>query len=94
MGAVIDAYSIPIHKSALQLERASNHTIGALDLALHGGDDYELLFTAPRNQTVPGRIAGVPVTRIGEIVRGKSVSIRLDGKKTSLKSGGWEHFRA
>ncbi|MGC2196743.1 MAG: thiamine-phosphate kinase, partial [Terriglobales bacterium] len=35
--------------------------------ALHGGDDYELLFTAPRGKRVPSRIAGVPVTLIGHI---------------------------
>ena len=37
-------------------------------LALHGGEEYELLFTARSNRRIPKEIAGVPVTRIGEIV--------------------------
>ena len=36
---------------------------------LHGGEDYELLFTARPEAAVPEQIAGVPVTRIGEITR-------------------------
>ena len=66
---------------------------GAVDLnyALHGGDDYELLFTAPASRAVPGKIAGVPVSRIGEIVRGRRVWIRGGGRKP-LPPGGWEHF--
>ena len=39
--------------------------------ALHGGDEYELLFTARPDKTVPKTIAGVPVTRIGEILSGQ-----------------------
>ena len=38
-----------------------------LDLALHGGEDYELLFTAPRSKRIPSQIAGVPITQIGHI---------------------------
>ena len=38
----------------------------SLAYALHGGEDYELLFTAPRNRRVPKKIAGVTVTEIGE----------------------------
>jgi len=44
-----------------------------LDLALHGGEDYELLFTAPRGKKIPGSIAGVPIHLIGEIKSGKRV---------------------
>jgi thiamine-monophosphate kinase len=59
---------------------------GTLAQALHRGEDYELLFTAA---AAPRRIAGVPVTEIGVITRGRSVL--LDGKP--LRPGGWEHFR-
>jgi len=44
-----------------------------LDLALHGGEDYELLFTAPRGKKIPRSIAGVPIHLIGEIKSGKRV---------------------
>lgn len=61
--------------------------VGAtLEQALHGGEDYELLFTAAG--AVPGRIGGVEVTRIGGVVEGNEVQFR--GKV--LRAGGWEHF--
>jgi thiamine-monophosphate kinase len=68
-----------------------------LNLALHGGDDYELLFTVRRNAKVLSRIAGVKVTQIGVI--GARVTsqpqIRIvsgDGKTQLLKPLGWQHF--
>lgn len=68
----------------------------AVDLAfaLHGGEDYELLFTAPRNKRVPDRIAGVPVSRIGAITRRKKILLVNEaGQGVELKAKGWEHFR-
>ncbi len=65
----------------------------ALDLALHGGDDYELLFTSAA--AVPAQIAGVRVTRIGRTVRSSGMRlIGSDGKAQPLEARGWEHFRA
>ena len=65
----------------------------ALDSALHGGDEYELVFTAPRDRRIPNNIAGIPITRIGEIVRGKNMKLVTNGKSKLLKPAGWEHFR-
>jgi thiamine-monophosphate kinase len=65
----------------------------ALDFALHGGDDYELLFTARPRTRVPGNIAGVAVTEIGEIIRPKGMFlIHKDGRRSVLQPGGWQHF--
>jgi thiamine-monophosphate kinase len=65
----------------------------ALQFALHGGDDYELLFTARPNRRIPQSIAGVRVTCIGEVVRGKRMKLVLpDGKSQALEPHGWEHF--
>jgi thiamine-monophosphate kinase len=65
-----------------------------LQFALHGGDDYELLFTAKPNVSVPARIDGLPITCIGEITRRKNlVLVRADKTRSSLKSGGWQHFQ-
>jgi len=64
-----------------------------LRFALHGGEDYELLFTIPRGRRIPARIAGVPVTEIGRIVRGKKVVIKTkNGKSRELVPQGWQHF--
>jgi thiamine-monophosphate kinase len=64
-----------------------------LQCALHGGDDYELLFTAPRGRRVPDRIAGVSISQIGHIRRDKHLVMMNDqGEGTELRPQGWEHF--
>jgi thiamine-monophosphate kinase len=65
-----------------------------LDFALHGGDDYELLFTAPPGKRVPAQIAGVPITQIGHITRGKNVVLITKGAGVLLEPRGWEHFQS
>jgi thiamine-monophosphate kinase len=65
-----------------------------LSLALHGGEDYELLFTAPPGKRVPFQVAGIKVTRIGRVTRGRKVFLReKDGMKRELPARGWEHFK-
>jgi thiamine-monophosphate kinase len=49
--------------------------------------------TAPRDRRIPNNIAGIPITRIGEIVRGKNMKLVTNGKSKLLKPAGWEHFR-
>jgi thiamine-monophosphate kinase len=62
-------------------------------LALHGGEEYELLFTARPDRRTPKQIAGVPITRIGEIVRGRQMKLmKADGRTEILQPAGWEHF--
>jgi len=66
----------------------------SLELALHGGEDYELLFTAPRSKRIPSRIVGVPITMIGYITRGRTMFlINENGVRCELPARGWEHFR-
>jgi thiamine-monophosphate kinase len=98
VGAEIAAASIPrarVGKPAREVE---------LDLALHGGEDYELLFTAASGKRVPAQIAGVALTCIGTITRGSPVRgsfrggsrviVRNDkGVGYELEARGWEHFR-
>lgn len=63
------------------------------DLALQGGEDYELLFTAPHRKRIPLAIEGVPITMIGRITRGKKMIVKGEGRADSLlKPRGWEHF--
>ena len=65
-----------------------------LDLALHGGEDYELLFTAWRGKRVPKRIAGVAITQIGQIVRERRMFVVNENATVfALEPRGWEHFR-
>jgi thiamine-monophosphate kinase len=66
-----------------------------LQFALHGGEDYELLFTVPSNHQIPSRFAGVTITEIGFITRGKQILLKnIDGTKSRLKVQGWEHFKS
>jgi thiamine-monophosphate kinase len=63
---------------------------GASDAqALHGGEDYELLFTAPARVKVPGEFEGVPLTRIGRMRRGDA-DVSFNGGR--LDPLGWDHF--
>jgi len=64
------------------------------EFVLHGGEDYELLFTAPASKRVPSRIAGVAITQIGCITRSRSIFVfDSGGVGYKLEPRGWEHFR-
>jgi thiamine-monophosphate kinase len=70
--------------------------LDALELSLHGGEDYELLFTAPPKFASLLRRAPEPpvVTRIGEITQKREVVlIGSDGAASNLPALGWDHFR-
>ena len=86
VAAEINTTALPIHGGA------------TLTDALHGGEDYELLFTAPASATLPASIDGVPVTRIGRILRPEPGKPRIFHRGASgsepLKAQGWEHFRS
>src|SRR5579859_8488 len=98
VAAVLQREAIPrdlSHMRTIAARREENALIFAS--ALHGGEDYELLFTAPRSQKIPVTIAGVRITRIGEIVRQKPGAAPLtivhgDGRIEPLHQRGWEHF--
>jgi len=65
-----------------------------LDLALHGGEDYELLITVPRGKRVPAQMAGVALTEIGRMTRSRRMVVRnAKGVGYELAARGWEHFR-
>jgi thiamine-monophosphate kinase len=100
-GAVLD-------EAALPLATVGGHEVD-LRFALHGGDDYELLFTARPGKKVPPRIAGVEVTQIGEIrARVEATAYyktgklgpqylylrNRSGKLRRIQPQGWEYFRA
>jgi thiamine-monophosphate kinase len=88
VGAEVESVLIPrasVGKPAREVD---------LDLALHGGEDYELIFTARPGQRVPSHIAGVALTHIGHITRSRLILVRnLKGVAYQLEPKGWEHFR-
>jgi len=98
LAAEIDAGSVPVHPMA-RLAEAAGWVPSALDLALHGGEDYELLFTASPGVKVPGEIGGVAVRVIGRmraLKAGEPVVFLsgANGSRGELVRGGWEHFRS
>jgi thiamine-monophosphate kinase len=87
VGAVLEGAAIPLAKVGRE-QREVN-----LLLALHGGEDYELLFTAPAGRRVPARIAGVRITKVGHVVRRPGIKLtRADGTMEPLLATGWQHF--
>jgi thiamine-monophosphate kinase len=92
VGARVEASLLPIDP---RLRASGFDGDSALALALDGGEDFELLFTAaPRKAaSLPREVAGVPVTRVGEVTaeRGKIRLVR-DGRARLLRPGGFEHF--
>jgi len=80
-----------IEVSAIPRARVSGRVV-PLEMALHGGEDYELLFTSRKQ--VPSTIAGIHVTRIGEITLRKGMRLcGAGGRLCELPVRGWEHFR-
>jgi thiamine-monophosphate kinase len=67
----------------------------AKEVALHGGDDYELLFTVSKRKEarLTRSFRGLRLTRVGEITRERRVLLIDGGKATHLRSGGWDPFR-
>jgi thiamine-monophosphate kinase len=84
--------------ATIQADRVPITVRATLDQALHGGEDYELLFTTRPGTRVPRSIAGVAVTRIGEITaaeHGKPALMIANGDIVQpLQPRGWEHFSA
>ncbi len=82
VGAVIDEKLLPIAPGA------------NLDFALHGGEDYELLFTARAGKKIPSTIEGVKVIEIGSVTREKKILIASgNGRAKRLEIRGWQHFK-
>jgi thiamine-monophosphate kinase len=88
VGAQIFGDSLPATSLAPRVE--------AKQLALHGGDDYELLFTVSKKneQRLPPALEGLRLTRIGVITKARKISFTNEkGKTSALDSGGWDPFR-
>lgn len=76
-------------------ETARKLGLDLMDLALNGGDDYELLFTVPQKaKSLPDTFQGVKLSPIGEITQ-KAELVLCDesGRERPLPAGGWDPFR-
>jgi thiamine-monophosphate kinase len=91
VGAIIKQNLVPIHPSL-----RSYFGEECMEMALTGGEDYELLFTAPQAviEKIKERLS-CPVTFIGRITEGVSgqVTVYTVGGQLTCGQGGWDHFR-
>jgi thiamine-monophosphate kinase len=96
VGARLKLEDIPIAEGLEELGKLMEFE--PLDLALHGGEDYELLATLPKEAVEPTREAlrerfRTPLTEIGEITVERDVTaVGDDGSEDELEAKGWDHF--
>ncbi len=91
VGAQVDLGTLPLQPLAAHYPHAKCE-----ELVLHGGDDYELLFTAAPDHTqgveAAALMAGCAIHRIGMIVAGAGVACLRNGRIESMGQGGYDHF--
>ena len=93
VGALIDSSSLPVDQHVIEL--CGRRALDPLQLALHGGEDFELLFTVNSGNAarLPRRVDGVDIKRIGTIQSASAGVNITEGSRTwELKPGGWKHF--
>jgi thiamine-monophosphate kinase len=92
-----DGLSIDLHRMCVaagltaEIEAPPRQPRATLQQALHGGEDYELLFTAAPGVAVPVHFEGLPLTRIGTMRKGRKGAVQLEG--VPLAPLGYDHFR-
>jgi thiamine-monophosphate kinase len=93
VGALIESSLLPIDHQVVEL--CGRRALDPLQLALHGGEDFELLFTVRSGDVarLPRRVDGVEITRIGEVTKeADGVKISEGARVWELNPGGWKHF--
>ena len=89
LGRLTEGSGVGVEIQAANIPRFPGAT---LDQALHGGEEYELLFTVPPGVRVPRRSAGVPLTAIGVIHARRQVVLVSEGRRSRLRPCGYEHL--
>jgi len=93
VGALIDSSLLPIDTRVVEL--CGRRALDPLQLALHGGEDFELLFTVKPDDIsrLPRRVDGVDIKCVGTIQdASEGVKISEGSRTWELKPGGWKHF--
>lgn len=95
VAARVELSRVPLSDAA----RAVAGDADAFNIAVTGGDDYELLCTVPQSRALDFKSAaaqaGVPVTRIGDVVAGNAGEMEFigsDGKPRTFARGSFSHF--
>jgi len=101
VGAVIEGHCLPLSNTYTTLAAEQNWQVKVKhiwELALTGGEDYELLFSAPagraRSLQRVARESGCPITRVGRVVEEDRGVVVVDqaGQPCEIKGKGYDHF--
>lgn len=94
VGAAIDVARLPlVDLNGLELDRSPR------ELALHGGEDYELLFTIPEDRAKKAaadvaEVTGTPVSIVGGVVDpDEGITLVGEGESEPLEDRGWDHLK-
>lgn len=93
VGALIDSALLPVDNYVTEL--CGRRALDPLQLALHGGEDFELLFAVKPEDVprLPRRVDGIEIKCIGEITAvHEGVKITEGTRVWELRPGGWKHF--
>ena len=94
VGFLID--TVPIANEAQEF--ASQNDLDAVDLALYGGEEYELVLTVKPGKWAEAeavvKAVGGCLIPIGKATVEKKVVLEIDGKKRLVEARGWEHFNS
>lgn len=93
VGARIESAKIPQTRNSIA---ARKHGLDPLELSLHGGDDYELLFSVPpqKVKSLPRVFQGIKLTPIGRITQRATLFVCDEsGRERPLLARGWDPFR-
>jgi len=85
VGAIIYRDKIPLSKELVKT--AERFSLNPVQYAMHGGEDYVLLFTAPSGIRIKNAV------RIGNIIKKGRFLIDAEGKSATFKAEGYEHFK-
>jgi len=94
LAATVEAEAVPLSEGG---RAAVAHDAAWLPQLLNGGDDYEIVFTAPPDAAdavrKAGEEVGLAVTRVGSMTAGQGVTVqRADGTAVQVEGGGYSHF--
>jgi thiamine-monophosphate kinase len=95
VGAAVRLADLPLAPGLRELQDALG--VDPIELAMHGGEDYELLVAVPPQVAAQARRSvadryGTQLTDIGEITEGSLVVDLPDGRQERLEPRGWDHF--
>jgi thiamine-monophosphate kinase len=94
VGALIQSAKLPIDRDVVEI--CGRRALDPLMLALHGGEDFELLFTVhPDNAArLPKQVDGVPIADIGEVTSDAGrIRVGERNREWDLEPAGFQHFK-